>query len=336
MLKVIRKPPKVSDCEGERMGALTQVQMARGSLLVAAMSVVISAPVMAQSAGWLMSQGSEVHVWAERPQQRVDPNQFRGYPSDVWPEGALTIGAHLRLTRTLEVVADLPVALLRGHTNGCVDAYCETAISAAVVGNPLLGMRFTAMAGHLWMRVGYRFPFMDLDPWEAGINTWQRRIDGYAAAAALAATDVSRRDAVMPHAASVALDVIGLTEIAKDLRLQVRGGVIRIEQDSSSTYSRRYVHDTELELRYDVVLQRELGDGSFATGVIGRRVLKRSPDWDCSQLGGHCRGPVELQIAGTYRIGRYSPALQWRLPITGARRNEVKWVLGAGVRVEWS
>jgi hypothetical protein len=318
------------------MGVLAQMRRARGCLLVAGVSVVMAEPALAQSTAWVSPEGNGVHIWAERPQARTDPNWSPDYPSDAWFEGALTVGAQIGLAGGFQAVGGLPVAFLRGHTNGCVDAYCETPISSAVVGNPLLGIRYAAVPHHLWLQAGYRFSLMDLDPWEAGINTWQRRVDGYAAAAALAAADVSHRDAVMPHTSSVALDVVGETEIGEGLQLQARTGVIRVEQDSSSSYGRRYGHSTAVEWRYELVLDRQLGDGSFAAGVVGRRELRWSPDWDCSQLGGHCRGPVEIEISGTYPIGRFSPALQWRLPITGARRNSVKWVLGAGLRVAWS
>lgn len=312
------------------------VRMGRSLVSLAlALSFGTAGPLGAQNPEWLTSEGAQFFFWWERPQQTVDPNRSPGYPGDAWLEGTLIFGAHVPLTRRVQIVADLPLALVRGHTNGCLDAYCETPISAAVMGNPLLGMRFSAVPSRLWLQVQYRFSLMDLDPWEPEINTWQRSVDIMAAAAALAASDVSRRDAVMPHTSSIALDVMGSSDIPGDLRVQARAGVIRIEQDSSRAYHISYVHNTSTEFRYELALARQVGNGVFGVGVLGRKEVDWSPDWDCSQLGGNCRGPAEVEVSGSYAIGRFSPSVQWRLPITGARKKDIKWVLAAGVGVSW-
>lgn len=136
----------------------------------------------------------------------------------------------------------------------------------------------------------------------------------------------------MPHTTGAMLDAVGQTILPEGIRLQARGGLSWIAQDSTAAYQRWYQDNTALDLRYELRVSKSFGNAEIASGIVGRRELRRSPEWDCGQRGAHCRSPAEAQVTAGYHFRRYAPAVQLELPMTEALRNSVKWILRVGVR----
>ncbi|MCG6955022.1 MAG: hypothetical protein LJF04_03445 [Gemmatimonadetes bacterium] len=305
--------------------------------LLVASELFLPVSARAQTGLWPVSDDGDVRIELARPQPGTFAWLVGDYPSDVWLRGALFIGGQTRAVRGVQVMADVPLAHMSGHVNGCVDAYCSTWVTGDVMGNPLLGLRYGLPGHRLWIEAGYRFPIMGLaDPGGSAHDNWQRRVDGYAASAALGAELTSRRSAFMPHTRSASIDVIGQTDAPRGVQVQVRGGFTWISQDSTGTPYGWTDHNTALDLRYDLRASRSIEAASVGVGLVGRRELRRRPDWQCDpQLARHCRDFLEAQISAGYRFGRYAPAIQLRVPVTKVLRNYVKWALGVGFRVSW-